>query len=82
MKIYDTDEVWTIDKVWNNYSMEYNIFDIQDIIKEGKVPKEKYADEFLKRIYEHISTIGYIIIRWILSTSDFQKKRCDDSCEL
>ena len=55
VKIYDTDEVQTIDKVWNNYSMEYNIFDMQDIIKEGKVPKEKYADEFLKRIYEDIT---------------------------
>ena len=55
VKIYDTDEVHTIDKVWNDYSMEYDIFDMQEIIKEGKVPKEKYADEFLKRIYEEIT---------------------------
>ena len=55
VKIYDTDEVHTIDKVYNDYFMEFDIWDMQDIIKGGKVPKEKYADEFLKRIYEDIT---------------------------
>ena len=55
VKIYDTDEVHTMNKVWNDYFMHHDIWDMHDIIKGGKVPKEKYADEFLKRIYEDIT---------------------------
>ena len=55
VKIYDTDEVHILDKVYNHYFMEFDIWDMQDIIKEGKVLKEKYADEFFKRIYENIT---------------------------
>ena len=62
--------------------MEYDIFDMQDIIKGGKVLKEKYADEFLKRIYEDITYDWVYYHKVDLSTSDFLKKRCDNSCEL
>ena len=55
VKIYDTDEERTIDKVRKDYFMVYNIWDMQDVIEGGKVPKEKYADEFFKRIYEDIT---------------------------
>ena len=55
VRIYDTDEVRILDKIWNNYFMGHNILDMQDIIKEGKVPKEERADEFFKRIYEDIT---------------------------
>ena len=41
VRIYDTDEVRILNKVWNDYFMESNIWDMEDIIKEGKVPKEK-----------------------------------------
>ena len=49
MKIYDTGEEQTIDRVYNG------IWDMWDVIGEGMVRKEKYADEFLKRIYEDIT---------------------------
>ena len=55
MKINYTDEVRVLNKVWNDFFMEYDILDMQDIITEGKVLKEKRADEFFKRIYEDIS---------------------------
>ena len=55
MKIYDTDEVRVLDKVYNDYFMQNNIMDMQDIIKGGKVPEEERVDKFLKRIYEDIS---------------------------
>ena len=55
VKIYDTDEERTIDKVYNNYFMEYYIWDMRSIIEGGKVPKEKYADKLFKRIYEDIT---------------------------
>ena len=58
VKIYDTDEVRILDKVWNDYFMESDIWDMEDIIKEGKVLKEKYADEFFKRLYENIPNCG------------------------
>ena len=48
MKIYDTDEVCVLNKVWNDYFMESDIWDMEDIINEGKVPKEKYAEKFFK----------------------------------
>ena len=55
MKIYDTDKVHVLDKVYNDYFMDNDIVDMQDIIRGGKVPEEKRTDEFLKRIYEDIS---------------------------
>ena len=73
VKIYDTDELRILNKVYNNYFMEFNIWNMRDIIEGGKVPKKKYADEFFKRIYKDI-TYDHIIIRWILSTSNFWKK--------
>ena len=55
MKIYHTDEEWTIDRVYNDYFMDYDIWDMWNIIEGGKVTKEKYTDEFFKRIYEDIT---------------------------
>ena len=55
VKIYDTDEVCTFNKVYNNYFMEFDIWDMWDVIEGRKVPKEIYADEFFKRIYEDIT---------------------------
>ena len=55
VKVYDTDEERTIDRVYNDYFMDYNIWDMWNIIEGGKVTKEKYADEFFKRIYEDIT---------------------------
>ena len=51
VKIYDTNKERTLDKVYNNYFMHHDIWDMRDIIEGGKVPEEKYADEFFKRIY-------------------------------
>ena len=55
MKIYDTDKECIIKNIYNPYSMHFDIWDMQDIITEGNVSKEKYGDEFLKRIYEDIT---------------------------
>ena len=55
MKIYDTDEERILDQVYNEYFMDNDIVDMQDIIRGGKIPEEKRTDEFLKRIYEDIS---------------------------
>ena len=55
MKIYVTDEERILDKVYNDYFMDNDIVDMQDIIRGGKIPEEKRTDEFLKRTYEDIS---------------------------
>ena len=55
VKIYDTDEGCILDKVYNDYFMDNDIVDMQDIIRGGKIPEEKRTDEFLKRMYEDIS---------------------------
>ena len=51
VKIYDTDE----ERIYNVYFMDYDIWDMWNIIEGGKVTKEKYANEFFKRIYEDIT---------------------------
>ena len=55
VKIYDTDKERTLDKVYNDYFMHNDIWDMEDIITERNVAKEEYGDEFLKRIYEGIT---------------------------
>ena len=51
VKIYDTNEIRTLDKVFCQYSMYPNIWDMADIIRNKKIPKEKYGEVFLKKIY-------------------------------
>ena len=55
IKIYDTDETQTINKVYNDYFMLNNIRDMQNVIEGGKIREEERTDEFFKRIYEDIS---------------------------
>ena len=55
MKIYDTDEEHILNKVYNDYFMDNDIVDMQDIIWGGKIPEKRRRDEFLKCIYEDIS---------------------------
>ena len=71
----------TIDKVYNNYFMEYDIWDMWDIIEGGKVPKEKYADEFFKRIYEDI-TYDQVYYHKVDPIYKLFSKRCNNSCDL
>ena len=55
VKIYDTDKERVIDRVYNPYtSFHFDMWDMEDIITERKVPKEKYGEELLKRIYEDL----------------------------
>ena len=51
MKIYNTDEEQILDEVYNEYFMEKDIWDMLDIAREEKIPEEKRANEFFKRIY-------------------------------
>ena len=55
VKIYDNDKERTIDRVYNEYFVNVDIWDMWRIIEEGKVTKERYAEEFIKRIYEDIT---------------------------
>ena len=55
VKIYNTDKEHTLDKVYNDYFMHNDIWDMEGIITEGNVAKEEYGNEFLKRIYEDIT---------------------------
>ena len=48
---YDTDKEQILDEVYNEYFMEKDIWDMLDIAREEKIPEEKRADEFFKRIY-------------------------------
>ena len=62
IKIYDTDEVRILDKVFNKYSLHSDVREMLKIIqRRRKVPKDKYGEEFVKIIYtidevEHIYT--------------------------
>ena len=56
MKHYNTDKERVIENIYNPYtSFHFDVWDMQDIITEGNVPKEKYGEELLKRIYEDIT---------------------------
>ena len=50
VKIYDTDKERTIDRVFNKYFVNFDIWDMWRIIEEGKVTKERYAEELIKRL--------------------------------
>ena len=49
--MYDTDEEWILDEVFNEYFMYKDLVDMLDVAQEKKIPEEKRIDEFLKRVY-------------------------------
>ena len=61
VKIYDTNEIRILDEVFCQYSLYPDMRDMLRVIQNRKVPKGKYGEEFVKRIYtveelEHIYT--------------------------
>ena len=51
MKIYDTDEERTVDRVLYEYQVDTDMWKMWQTIDEVRVTKKRRTEEFIKRIY-------------------------------
>ena len=51
VKIYDTDKTRFIDSDWDYYKLHEDLEDMDQVIQNKEIPKEKRTEVMLKKIY-------------------------------